>query len=105
MWRTDTLLCGSKEADGLEVAHDLACGLVDLLEEEDLLLQDLRLSVHHTHHSRLYHGDDSSIRIWKKGEEGEVRGLGDIDWWRGVKIWSMQGMLSSTKDARVHHIG
>lgn len=43
----------SEEADGLQVFHVVSVLGVDALEQVDLLLQDLRLSVDHTHYAGL----------------------------------------------------
>lgn len=46
-------LGGAQEANGLQVLHRLSVEGVDALEEVHLLLQDLRLRVHHAHHAGL----------------------------------------------------
>lgn len=48
-------LGGSEKADGLQVLHGVSALRVDPLKQVDLLLQDLRLGVDHTHDAGLSH--------------------------------------------------
>ena len=49
----DVHLCWSEEANGIEMLHGLSAMVANKLKKVDLLLQDLRLWVHHTDYTNL----------------------------------------------------